>query len=556
MSGLSVPSPLSYSSVRYVEKDFSDIFAPLGALGFGGLLSATNGPVDDIIMLSDEATLAGLYGKPNDDNFVEWFNIARAFKYKSGSIGATAKITRVIGEGCLNGALGVTSTEATNASDLTTMLIRNDDDAIAPTVVFDENTLANGGDGTFTKLKFFSKYPTTEAYKIALAKADDFATAEIYDGVSFLSTFTEAPEDTEVAIAVVYEDEVVEQFIVDITKGNLDGFGESNYIETVINGSSQYILCYDNDSVLEAPTSFEATALTKGVNVLPTDSDYITALSLFDDANSVDINYVLGNKKVISEMMTLCENRLDCQLIWSASTDLVINKTAITAVSNLVEYTSTTMNRNSTYAEFFGNAALITDSYNDKTRWVELAGDLIGLRILKNLTGNPWEASAGLNNGQIRDILKLAFNPTDSQMNELGKNKVNPIVAKYGKGNVSWGIANYTNKKSSLSDSTTRGLTITIWRASRDAMAYNLFEINDAVTRNNIKTKLEQFMRSVQNNRGVYEFLVDVSENINTPQVIDQGQLVVLLKIKPTRISKEIVLYVTLHSSGADLSIE
>lgn len=33
------------------------------------------------------------------------------------------------------------------------MLIRNDDDAVNPTVVFDEHTLANGGDGSVTKLK-------------------------------------------------------------------------------------------------------------------------------------------------------------------------------------------------------------------------------------------------------------------------------------------------------------------------------------------------------------------------------------------------------------------
>ena len=556
MSGLSIPAANSYSSVRFVERDLSQIFAPLGALGFGGLFSATNGPADDIIMLSDEATLAGLYGKPNENNFVEWFNIARAFKYKSGSIGATAKIVRVIGTGCLNGALGVTNTALVNASDLTTMLIRNDDDAVNPTVVFDEHTLANSGDGSVTKLKFFSKYPTTEAYKIALCKASDFATAEIFDGVKFANTFTEIPEGTEVAIAVVYENEVVEQFIVDITRGNVDGFGEPNYIENVINDGSQYILCYDNESLSGIPASFEATALTKGVNVLPTNADYITALSLYEDINSVDINYMLGNNKVIGEMMTLCENRLDCQLIWSASPSLVINKTSITAVSNLVDYTSTTMNRNSTYAEFFGNAALITDTYNNKTRWVELAGDLVGLRILKNLTGNQWEASAGLNYGQIRDILKLAFNPTDSQMNEMGKNKINPVIAKYGKGNVSWGVANYTTKKSSLSDSTTRGLVISIWRASRDTLSYQLFQINDSITRNNIKTKLDQYMRSVQSARGVYDFLVDTSEKVNTPQVIDNGQLVVLLKIKPTRLVKELILYVTLHSSGADLTVE
>lgn len=551
-----IPSPLSYSSVRFLETDNSLYLSPESAISFGALLYSSNGPVDDIIQLADESTLAFLYGNPNDSNFAEWFNISRAFNYKSGSIGPAVKVARVIGTGSFNGTLAVTTTTTVNASDLTTMRIDNDTEAISPTVVYDTHTVPNGGDGTITKLKFFSKYPTADVYSIALCRATDFNTALIDTGVSFKEQFSTVPTGTEVAIAVVADDEIVERWVVDVQDGNLDGYGDSSYIEDVINSQSQYILCYENSSNVGTPASFELTPLTKGTVVAPVNADYVTALGLFEDVESVDINYLLGNNQVISEMITLAENRLDCQLIWSPTTSTIVGKAGTTILADLITYTSSTLNRDTTYAEFFGNCALVRDKYNKKTRWVELAGDMIGLRILKNLTGNPWEASAGLNNGQIKDVLKLGWNPTPTQMNSLGKNKINPIISKVGRGTVSWGIANYTSKKSSLSDSTTRGLVVYIWRAAKVYLESFLFEINDDITRNNIKAKMDQFMDNVQNNRGVYSYRTIADESVNTPQIIDNGQLVVELRIKPTRIAKEIVLNVGLYSSGADLTVD
>lgn len=551
-----LPSPLSFSSVRYIEQDKSQYVSTSSAINFGALLYSSNGPVNDIIQLADESTLAFLYGEPNENNFTEWFNISRAFNYKSGIISPAGLILRVIGDGSLNGALGVTTTDIVNNTDLTTIRIDNDIEALDPTVVFDTNTIANGGDDTITKLKFFSKYPTTKAYKIALCNANDFETALIDTGISFLSQFNEKPTGTELAIAVIDNNEIVEKFIVDLTANNKDGFGDSNYIETVINGKSRYLLCYVNPSVTGVPISFEATALSKGVVVEPLVGDYVEALEMFSDTENIDVNYMLGNNKVISEMITLCENRLDCQLIFTAPTNMIVGKASTNILNDLVSFTNTTLNRDTTFAEFFGNCALVRDIYNDKTRWVELAGDLIGLRVLKNLTGNPWEASAGLNNGQIKDVIKLGWNPSPTQMNTMGKNKINPIISKKGRGIVSWGVRNYTSKTSSLTDSTTRGLVCYIWRAALRFLEQYLFSQNDDITRNDIKSKIDQFMENVKSNRGVYDYRTIVNELNNTPQVIDNGQLIVELRIKPTRLAREIILNVGLYNSGADLTID
>ena len=551
-----LPSPLGgWASVRYVETDVSDFLSPLGALGFGGLLEAQNGPVLDIVRYADEDTMVSIYGEPTDSSYIDFFNIARAFKYRQGAVSPTAKTIRVVGDGSTNGTLGVTDTQLVNSTDLTTQRIDNSDSAKNSTIVFDQSTIANGGDDSFTKLKFFSKYPTTQAYEIALCNVADFSTALIDTGVSFSDNFDEAPEGTEVAIAVLVDGTIREKWIVDLTEGNVDGFGLNTYIEEVINERSAFLLCYENDSNTSLPFSFQATTLTKGNLVSPIKADYIEGLELFEDIETVDVNYMTGQRLIISEMITLCENRLDCQLLWGASIGDVVGVSSQTATDNLLTYTSTTLNRNSTYAEFFGNAILFYDQYSKRSRWGELNGDVVGLRILKNLTGNEWEASAGLNNGQFRDILKFAFNPKPSLQIILQKNKINPCISKSGRGNVSWGIQNYTTKKSALIDSTVRGLTIHIWRAAREFLEYNLFEINDDITRGNIKAKIDQFMDNVQANRGVTEFLTICDSSNNTPQVVDNGQLVVTLRVIPTRIAKEIILNLTLFNTGADLEL-
>ena len=79
------------------------------------------------------------------------------------------------------------------------------------------------------------------------------------------------------------------------------------------------------------------------------------------------------------------------------------------------------------------------DKYNDKYRWVNLAGSCAGLRAYTNNARQPWFASAGLNMGQIYNVTKLAFNPNTGQRDLLYKNSVNPVVSFPGLGTVLWG---------------------------------------------------------------------------------------------------------------------
>ena len=52
--------------------------------------------------------------------------------------------------------------------------------------------------------------------------------------------------------------------------------------------------------------------------------------------------------------------------------------------------------------------------YADKNRWINVAGSVTGLRSATNSDRASWWASAGLERGQLKNVIKLAFNPVQA----------------------------------------------------------------------------------------------------------------------------------------------
>ena len=538
--------PLGYLNSRLRIVDKSQTQTPLSAVVAGAVGFFYNGPVGALVDVSDDITLETIFDTPTDTNYNDWFNVSRVFLYKANGLNGTVKVSRAVGDGSLNGALAVTDTVVVIEADLVTQRIDNADQALAPTVIFDTAVL----DSSTAKLKFFSKYPTNIVYNIAMCKASDFSTANIATGVSFADNFNTVPTGTEVAIAVMSSTgTILEKWVVDLTPGNVDGEGNDNYIENVINLQSQYILCYQNGTAT-TPLSFESTSLKLGTVVTPLTADYITALSYFEDTASVDINYMIGNDEVIAEQITLCEGRQDCSLRWGAPVSSVKGVSEATAVTNLVTYATTTVNVNTTYASFYGNAALIYDKYGKTQRWITLSGDIVGAQIMNNLQDVPWQAIAGLTRGQLKNIIKLAFNPKANSMRTLQLNKINPVISKVGQGNVIWGFDSYTTVNSKLKNAPTRELIIYVWRSNKPYLEAQIAEILDDITFNLVESKMIQFFEQLQSARGIYDFRVSIDKSA---YAIDNNILGVAVAFTPVGYAKEVQFSLVIASTGSNL---
>ena len=89
-----------------------------------------------------------------------------------------------------------------------------------------------------------------------------------------------------------------------------------------------------------------------------------------------------------------------------------------------------------------GNYAQIYNKYTDRNIWVNMAGMCAGLRSQTSKNYDAWWASAGLERGQLQNIIKLAFNPSQAQRDSLYKNS-DYVFCKVNEANNSE-IADYT----------------------------------------------------------------------------------------------------------------
>ena len=345
--------------------------------------------------------------------------------------------------------------------------------------------------------------------------------------------------------------------------------GTNNYYKDAINTGSQYIYWMDHTSSVTnwgssaANLSFDqlldpvSRSLSGGVdNLTATDGQLETAYSLFADDAQYDISLVLMGKAdatVVDYVIgNVAEVRLDCVVFASpqnVDTGEVIIGSGSAATDAIVAYRD--MLPSSSYAVLDSGYKYQYDRYNDKYRWVPLNGDTAGLCARTDYTNDPWFSPSGLNRGQIKNVVKLAHNPTKADRDVLYKSGVNPVVTFPGEGTVLFGDKTLLAKPSAFDRINVRRLFIVMEKAIATAAKYQLFEFNDPFTRAQFKNLIEPFLRDIQGRRGITDFAVKCDESNNTGQVIDSNNFVADIFVKPNRS----INFITLNFVAARSSI-
>ena len=194
------------------------------------------------------------------------------------------------------------------------------------------------------------------------------------------------------------------------------------------------------------------------------------------------------------------------------------------------------------------------DKYNDVFRYVPLNGDIAGIVAASESGRDAWFSPAGFNRGNIRNVVKLPFNPRKAERDTLYKNGVNPVTTFMGDGTVLFGDKTLLAKPSAFDRINVRRLFIILEKAiSRFARA-QLFEFNDAFTRAQFVGAVEPFLRSVQGRDGITDFVVVCDESNNPGDVIDRNEFVGDIFVKPNRSINFIQLNFVSVRSGVDFS--
>ena len=165
------------------------------------------------------------------------------------------------------------------------------------------------------------------------------------------------------------------------------------------------------------------------------------------------------------------------------------------------------------------------DRYNNKFRWMfQQTLTLLDLMVRTDIEQFPWFSPAGQQRGNINNSVKLAYNPTKAQRDQLYENRINPITNLPGAGSVLFGDKTGLSYASAFDRINVRRLFITVEQALQGVANAQLFEFNDEITRSNFVNIVEPYLRDVQAKRGLVDFRVICDQTNNTPEVIDNNE--------------------------------
>ena len=544
------------------------------------------GPAGVIKQTSSETELVSIYGKPSTNTAIQnTFLTASSFL----AYGNNLKVVR---------AVATTTNNATSNSS-SNIQVTNEDS-------FEYSYLNNRLNANVAGA-FIARYPGTLGNSLTVSVCDagasgansTFATWNV-NGVGVSSLFPSIPGTSVQAAAVGASNDEIHVVVVDSggtitgTKNTVleifpylskatdatDSLGNSNYYKDYIFRNSKYVYAIDpplyntigiantNPSnkwgFALANTSNVAFAtmnttpsftLSNGSNDAPTDANRQTGWDLFANSDEVDISLAITGSASIAVqqyVISLVNTRKDCMAFVSPPSANVVNQSGseTTNIQNWI----TALDRSSSYVVADCGWKYMFDKYNNNYTYVPLNGDIAGLCVYTDAVRDPWYSPAGFNRGNLKNVVKLAWNPNKTQRDTLYAIGVNPVGSFAGQGTVLFGDKTLQSKPSAFDRINVRRLFIVLEKSIAQAAKFSLFEFNDTTTQNQFVNLVTPFLADIKARRGIFDYRVVCDSTNNTSQVIDANQFVGDIYIKPARSVNFIQLNFVAVRTGVDFT--
>ena len=537
-----------------VERDFSQILKMLGTATGGTVINSKWGAVGVENVTANEEELVKQAGKPTDKNFRDWF-VARSFLDYTSSL----RWVRVIDdETAINASVGGSPILIKSKSHID--------------VVRTAKSLTQ---------EFVAKYPGDLGTSLSIEIADgatfkDWKYADLFDTApnssASLPTKTE-PADDEMHIVVIdrlglfsgTSDSVLETYAyVSKARDGKGVNGDSNYYINVINNRSEYLWTVAplGDKHIEDNVGGKKSAIGKALSEdkqfaklkqvyrgdltggadgdTPGKDEYIDAFDVLTSPDDTDIALLFAggcgddanHQEVSSYVLKTATNRGDMLAFVSPKYSDVVGVQRSLQHKNVLT-TKEKLRPLGSFGVITTGYKLIYDRYNDVNRWIPGNGDDAGLCANAENNFDVWVSPAGFSRGHYKDCIALAFEPNKNERDILYKNNINPVATFPKDGTILYGDKTLQAKNSAFSWIGIRRLFIYLRKAIRDNAKYNLFEFNTAHTRQAFKDTIEPVLREIKGRNGIFDFYVRCDESNNTDQVIQAGEFVADIIIKP-----------------------
>jgi hypothetical protein len=507
------------------------------------------GPANTRVQITSEIDLVNYFGGPDSNTATSFFTAASFLAY-----GNNLQVVRACDAGSLNADSGAgANINMPNKSTFqATYLNQNNANALGA---------------------FIARYPGALGNSLAVSVVDAGLTP--FSNWTYTNYVNGAPGTSAQAVAVngagTYNDEL---HIVVIDAGGLftgnkgqvlevfqyvskaldskDSLGNSNYYKNILFNNSKYVYAVDPVNYVTtsatwgqplAGTTYATlttsilSTLAGGTFSVPSDAAKQTAFSYFTNADEVDISLVLTGDASIGTQQYVIDNianaRKDCIAFISPPSANVVNQ-AGSEVTNITAW-NTALSRSTSYAVADCGWKYMFDKYNNVYRWIPLNGDIAGLCVYTDNVRDPWWSPAGFNRGNLKNVVKLAWNPNQTQRDSLYSLGINPVATFPGQGTVLFGDKTLQSKPSAFDRINVRRLFIVLEKSIAKASQYSLFEFNDSFTQAQFVALVTPFLRDVQGRRGITDFRVVCDSTNNTPAVVDGNRFVGDIYIKPAR---------------------
>jgi hypothetical protein len=577
--------------VNVSEIDLTTI-VPAVATSLGGIAGNFEwGPAKKVVLVDSPKMFRETFGDPKNWNYEQWFSATNFLGYSS-----ALQVVRVVGGSDYG---GTSAKNSVGGATTTAQLVYNEDylngthtGILARYPGEKGNSLKvsifpGAGSGTSDASGFTAWTSGTVEYYANFGYGGEGA-PESTTNIQLLENANGTTTNDQIHVLVIDEDglftgaknTILERF------ENLSVFpearsenGTSIYYKRYINENSEYVYIGGEDPPASAVSDFASqvgstgtftikagttyvvdwgndnasngttyrtngainTSLTGGIG--QTSGALVTAYpasnpdgyNLYEDVESYDVNLLIAGVVTgdsAAYIRDIVEARKDCVAFFSA-----VNKNEFASETNKVAACTAIKNDvgSSSYCVIDSGYKYQYDPYNDIYRWVPLNADTAGLCARTEYTNDAWFSPAGFNRGQVRNVIKLAFNPSKTFRDQIYPDGINPIITVPGEGTILFGDRTALSKPSAFDRINVRRLFIVLEKAISTASKFSLFEFNDAFTRGRFTSLVTPYLRDVQSRRGIFDFKVVCNESNNTPERIDRNEFHADIYIKPTR---------------------
>jgi len=271
-----------------------------------------------------------------------------------------------------------------------------------------------------------------------------------------------------------------------------------------------------------------------------------------------------GYPELIGEMVTLNVDRgLTAFIVGDSPMRLTPDATSLnewaTNVNSAVEDNDDGLVTSDEYMAVFYPSGFTSDNFGNNVV-VPASHMMLRTMALSDNVSYPWFAPAGTRRGGITnatstgyinnegEFVSVALN--EGQRDTLYSNNVNPVTFITGAGLVNFGQKTRARNASALDRINVARLVIHLRSQLNKLAKPYIFEPNDKITRDEIKTAAESLLLELTGLRALNDFLVVCDETNNTPARIDRNELYLDIAIEPIKAVEFIYIPLRLKNTG------